>query len=93
MILMAYDRAVHFGKLYSRGNKLQVIAASLVIVSEGNFEPASRWVYEQFAKCGHFSGPDYRYEIVLFPEKDQDGDPYLGDLRYSVVDKILEVIS
>jgi hypothetical protein len=75
MILMAYDRAVHIGKLYSRGNQLEVIAASLVVVSEGEFEPASRWGYEQFAECGHFFEPDYRYEIVLLPETDQDGDP------------------
>jgi hypothetical protein len=74
-ILKAYKRAVHIGKLYSRGNQLEVVAASLVILSEGAFEPASNWNYEQFAKCGHFAGPAYRYEIVLFPEKDQDGDP------------------
>jgi hypothetical protein len=74
MLVRAYDYGVRT-KRYVSHDELVAFATSLILVSNGLFEPSTRDGYEQIKMGGCFWEPDYWYNIVLFPRNDQDGNP------------------
>lgn len=76
MIVGAYDYAVSTKRFLISHDELVAFATSLILISKGDFEPSTRDGYEQIKMGGCFWEPDYWYKIVLFPETDQDNDPF-----------------
>jgi hypothetical protein len=65
MFVRAYDHASGKEKIGLGCDNLGGLATSLILISDGEFEPVSSQVYEEFYKYGHFMDASYVYHIVF----------------------------